>query len=497
MSSFLSISENQQLTDGSQNIYVRNCRIKNIDSSAIVKTTSNNTLIGVQEITIGEVSGLQTALNNTLSATMNQTLNMNGFNITNANNITGQAGNSTITISDENISLNGSTSVIIGTSTGFVRLIAFDTILTTTGTNAVQCLRGLNMSSNALTNVTGITMTGASRQILSPALNGAYCVSSFNLSNNNIINVNTISGVVGNTTLTMSNENINIQGGVTTNIGTATGSATISALNTILTTTGTNAVQCLKELDMKTNNINNVNNLLVSEITCSNITGTVIMNSDFNLGTTHNIYNVNDFTANTIETLGNIYLYKSISPNIYVNASLMRQTAQISYNGIALTPAGGNTFQFAPSFIPTATANNISGVAFIPANTMTVGNTFKLTCYGTIQEGTVGITQNFRLYALNTSTISAIQLISITNTETVTIVSRWRLDIVFQIRTIGASASMVINGDLAIGNTNQSITNTTINFDSTAGQQLIGTIYYDTNNSSNNFTTDITSLRTL
>lgn len=463
MSSFLSISENQQLTDGSQNIYVRNCRIKNIDSSAIVKTTSNNTLIGVQEITIGEVSGLQTALNNTLSATMNQTLNMNGFNITNANNITGQAGNSTITISDENISLNGSTSVIIGTSTGFVRLIAFDTILTTTGTNAVQCLRGLNMSSNALTNVTGITMTGASRQILSPALNGAYCVSSFNLSNNNIINVNTISGVVGNTTLTMSNENINIEGGVTTNIGTATGSATINALNTILTTTGANDVQCLRGLDMKNNNINNVNNLLASQI----------------------------------ETQGNIYLYKSISPDIYVNASLMRQKQQISYNGVALTPAGGNTFQFAPSFIPTATANNISGTAFIPANTMTVGNTFKLTCYGTIQEGTVGITQNFRLYALNTSTISTIQLISITNTETVTIVSRWRMDIVFQIRTIGASASMVINGDLAIGNTNQSITNTTVNFDSTAGQQLIGTIYYDTNNSSNNFTTDITSLRTL
>lgn len=463
MSSFLSISENQQLTDGSQNIYVRNCRIKNIDSSAIVKTTSNNTLIGVQEITIGEVSGLQTALNNTLSATMNQTLNMNGFNITNANNITGQAGNSTITISDENISLNGSTSVIIGTSTGFVRLIAFDTILTTTGTNAVQCLRGLNMSSNALTNVTGITMTGASRQILSPVLNGAACVSSFNLSNNNIINVNTISGIVGVTNLTLSNQNINIEGGVTTNIGTATGSATINALNTILTTTGANDVQCLRGLDMKNNNINNVNNLLASQI----------------------------------ETQGNIYLYKSISPDIYVNASLMRQKQQISYNGVALTPAGGNTFQFAPSFIPTATANNISGTAFIPANTMTVGNTFKLTCYGTIQEGTVGITQNFRLYALNTSTISTIQLISITNTETVTIVSRWRMDIVFQIRTIGASASMVINGDLAIGNTNQSITNTTVNFDSTAGQQLIGTIYYDTNNSSNNFTTDITSLRTL
>jgi len=463
MSSFLSISENQQLSDGSQNIYVRNCRIKNIDSSAIVKTTGNNTLIGVQEITIGEVSGLQTALNNTLSATMGQNLNMNGFNITNANNITGQAPNSTITISDENISIQGSTSTIIGTSTGFVRLIAFDTILTTTGANAVQCLRTLNMSSNTLTNVIGITMTGASRQILSPVLNGAACVSSFNLSNNNIINVNTISGVVGNTTLTLSNENINIQGGVTTNIGTATGSATISALNTILTTTGTNAVQCLKTLDMKNNNINNVNNLLASQI----------------------------------ETQGNIYLYKSISPDIYVNASLMRQTQQISYTGATLTPAGGNTFQFAPSFIPTSTANNISGIAFIPANTLAVGNTFKLTCYGTIQEGSTAITQNFRLYALNTSTISAIQLISITNTETVTTITRWKLDIVFQIRTIGAIASMVINGDLAIGNTNQLITNTTVNFDSTAGQQLLGTIYFDTNNAGNTFTTDIASLTTL
>jgi len=463
MSSFLSISENQQLSDGSQNIYVRNCRIKNIDSSAIVKTTGNNTLIGVQEITIGEVSGLQTALNNTLSATMGQNLNMNGFNITNANNITGQAPNSTITISDENISIQGSTSTIIGTSTGFVRLIAFDTILTTTGANAVQCLRTLNMSSNTLTNVIGITMTGASRQILSPVLNGAACVSSFNLSNNNIINVYTISGVVGNTTLTLSNENINIQGGVTTNIGTATGSATISALNTILTTTGTNAVQCLKTLDMKNNNINNVNNLLASQI----------------------------------ETQGNIYLYKSISPDIYVNASLMRQTQQISYTGATLTPAGGNTFQFAPSFIPTSTANNISGIAFIPANTLAVGNTFKLTCYGTIQEGSTAITQNFRLYALNTSTISAIQLISITNTETVTTITRWKLDIVFQIRTIGAIASMVINGDLAIGNTNQLITNTTVNFDSTAGQQLLGTIYFDTNNAGNTFTTDIASLTTL
>jgi len=172
-------------------------------------------------------------------------------------------------------------------------------------------------------------------------------------------------------------------------------------------------------------------------------------------------------------------------------------TQRIIYNGAALTPAGGNTFQFAPSFIPTATASNISGTAFIPGNTMAVGNTFKLTCYGTIQEGNNGIIQNFRLYALNTTTISAVQLISVNNQELVTIVSRWRLDIVFQIRAVGVNASMVINGDLAIGNTNQSITNTTVNFDSTAGQQLIGTIYYDTNNSSNNFTTDITSLRTL
>lgn len=462
MSSFLSISENQQLSDGSQNIYVRNCRIKNIDSSAIVKTTSNNTLIGVQEITIGEVSGLQTALNNTLSATMNQTLNMNGFNITNANNITGQAGNSTITISDENISMQGSTSVIIGTSTGFVRLIAFDTILTTTGVNPVQCLRGLNMSSNALTNVTGITMTGATKLITDAILNNASNATNFNLNGFNILGCAGIFGIAGNSTLTIQDEIISVVGATSITL-TSSGFVRLNGGDTILTTTGTNAVQCLRNLDMKTNNIINVNNL----------------------------------SANTIETQNNIYLYKSISPDIYVNASLMRQTAQISYTGATLTPAGGNTFQFAPSFIPTATANNISGTAFIPANTMTVGNTFKLTCYGTIQEGTTAITQNFKLYALNTSTISAIQLISVINTETVTATIRWKLDIVFQIRTIGASASMVINGDLAIGNTNQSITNTTVNFDSTAGQQLIGTIYYDTNNSSNNFTTDITSLRTL
>ena len=462
MSSFLSISENQQLSDGSQNIYVRNCRIKNIDSSAIVKTTSNNTLIGVQEITIGEVSGLQTALNNTLSATMNQTLNMNGFNITNANNITGQAGNSTITISDENISMQGSTSVIIGTSTGFVRLIAFDTILTTTGVNPVQCLRGLNMSSNALTNVTGITMTGATKLITDAILNNASNATNFNLNGFNILGCAGIFGIAGNSTLTIQDEIISVVGATSITL-TSSGFVRLNGGDTILTTTGTNAVQCLRNLDMKTNNIINVNNL----------------------------------SANTIETQNNIYLYKSISPDIYVNASLMRQTAQISYTGATLTPAGGNTFQFAPSFIPTSTASNISGSTFIPANTMTVGNTFKLTCYGTIQEGSTAITQNFRLYALNTSTISAIQLISITNTETVTIVSRWRMDIVFQIRTIGASASMVINGDLAIGNTNQSITNTTVNFDSTVGQQLLGTIYFDTNNAGNTFTTDISSLTTL
>ena len=78
-----------------------------------------------------------------------------------------------------------------------------------------------------------------------------------------------------------------------------------------------------------------------------------------------------------------------------------------------------------------------------------------------------------------------------------TTITRWKLDIVFQIRTIGAIASMVINGDLAIGNTNQLITNTTVNFDSTAGQQLLGTIYFDTNNAGNTFTTDIASLTTL
>lgn len=462
MSSFLSISENQQLSDGSQNIYVRNCRIKNIDSSAIVKTTSNNTLIGVQEITIGEVSGLQTALNNTLSATMNQTLNMNGFNIINASNITGQAPNSAITISDDTININGSTVVNIGSSTGTARLNSFDTVLTTTGVNPVQCLRGLNMSSNALTNVTGITMTGATKLITDPILNNASNATNFNLNGFNILGCAGIFGIAGNSTLTIQDEIISVVGGTSITL-TSSGFVRLNGGDTILTTTGTNAVQCLRNLDMKTNNIINVNNL----------------------------------SANTIETQNNIYLYKSISPDIYVNASLMRQTAQISYTGATLTPPGGNTFQFAPSFIPTSTASNISGSTFIPGNTMAVGNTFKLTCYGTIQEGSTAITQNFRLYALNISTISEIQLISITNTETVTIISRWRMDIVFQIRTIGASASMVINGDIAIGNTNQSITNTTVNFDSTVGQQLIGTIYFDTNNAGNTFTTDISSLTTL
>jgi len=462
MSSFLSISENQQLSDGSQNIYVRNCRIKNIDSSAIVKTTSNNTLIGVQEITIGEVSGLQTALNNTLSATMNQTLNMNGFNIINANNITGQAPNSAITISDDTINIQGAVIVNIGTATGTARLNAFDTVLTTTGVNAVQCLRGLNMSSNALTNVTGITMTGATKLITDPILNNASNATNFNLNGFNILGCAGIFGVSGNSTLTIQDEIISVVGATSITL-TSSGFVRLNGGDTILTTTGTNAVQCLRALDMKNNNINNVNNLLASQI----------------------------------ETQGNIYLYKSISPDIYVNASLMRQTQQISYTGATLTPAGGNTFQFAPSFIPTATANNISGVAFIPANTLAVGNTFKLLSIGTMQEGNNGIIQNFRLYALNTSTISAIQLISINNVELATSLTRWKLEIYFQIRTIGASASMVINGDLTIGNTNQLITNTTVNFDSTAGQQLIGTIYYDTNNAGNTFTTDITSLTTL
>jgi hypothetical protein len=251
------------------------------------------------------------------------------------------------------------------------------------------------------------------------------------------------------------------------------------------------------DLKNNSNDIINVNDLSVASITCSNISGTITVNSDFNLGTIHHIYDVNELTANTIETLGNIHLYKFISPDIYVNASLMRQTTRISYTGATLTPAGGNSFQFAPSFIPTATASNILGTTFLPANTMSVGNTYKFSCYGTMQEGNNGIIQNFRLYALNTVTITPIQLISINNVELVTSVTRWKLDIVFQIRALGVNASMVINGDLAIGNTNQMITNTTIIFDSTVGQQLIGTIYYDTNNAGNNFTTDISSLSTL
>ena len=50
MSSFLSISENQQLSDGSQNIYVRNCRIKNIDSSDISSENNKRALLKLKEI---------------------------------------------------------------------------------------------------------------------------------------------------------------------------------------------------------------------------------------------------------------------------------------------------------------------------------------------------------------------------------------------------------------------------------------------------------------
>lgn len=463
MSSFLSISENQQLSDGSQNIYVRNCKIKNIDSSSIVKTTSNNTLIGVPQITIGEVTGLQTALNNTLSATMQQNLNMNNFNIINVNTISGQPINSQITIIDETVTVRGTTETRVGHPSGTAYLEAFDTVITTAGSNPVQCRRTLNMSNNVMTNVGGIALVGGSRVISNSVLTSAQCNSAFSLNGNNITNVGTIFGITGVTELTIANQTVNIQGGVNTNIGTGTGTATVNALNTIITTTGVNPVQCLKTLNMSNNNINNVNNLLATQI----------------------------------ETQGNIYLYKSISPDIYVNASLMRQTQQIAYNGVALTPALGNSFQFAPSFIPTATANNISGATFIPGNSMSVGNTFKLSCYGTLQEGNNGIIQNFRLYALNTTTITDVLLISINNLELVTTLTRWKLDIIFQIRSIGPAATMVINGDLSIGNSNQLITNTTVSFDSTAGQQLLGTIYFDTNNASNIFTTDIASLTTL
>ena len=466
---FLGIGGLSNLTDGTTNIYARSLRVKNLIPNSIVKTSSTNTLIAVDTINISEVAGLQTELNDinndiksVITNPIQTNLNMAGFNIINANNITGQAPNSAITINDDTVNIQGTTIVNIGTSTGTARLNAFDTVLTTTGVNPVQCLRGLNMSSNALTNVTGITMTGATKLITDPILNNASNATNFNMNGFNILGCAGIFGVAGNSTLTIQDEIISVVGATSITL-TSSGFVRLNGGDTILTTTGANAVQCLRNLDMKTNNIINVNNLL----------------------------------ANTIETQDNIYLYKSIAPDIYVNASLMSQRAQIIYNGIALTPAGGNTFQFAPSFIPTSTASNIRGSTFIPANTMAVGNTFKLSCYGTTREGNNGIIQNFRLYALNTVTITPIQLISISNTESVTTLSRWKLDIVFQIRAIGISASMVINGDLAIGNTNQSITNILISFDSTVGQQLLGTIYFDTNNINNTFTTDISSLTTL
>jgi hypothetical protein len=467
---FLGISGGANLTDGTANLYLRSARIKNLTPNNILKTSGVNSLVAVETINISEVAGLQTEIDeikddikNTIQNPMISNLNMNNFNIINVNTISGQPVNSQITIIDETVTVRGTTETKVGHPSGTAYLEAFDTIITTSGSNPVQCRRTLNMSNNVMTNVGGISLVGASRLISNSILTSAACNSAFSLNGNNITNVSTIFGITGATQLTMANETVNIQGGFNTNIGTGTGTATINALNTIITTTGANPVQCLKILNMSNNNIINANNI----------------------------------SASQIETQGNIYLYKSISPNIYVNASLMRQTTQILYTGVDLTPTFGNSYQFAPSFIPTSTASNISGATFIPGNTMAPGNTFKLSCFGTMQEGNNGIIQNFRLYALNINTLTDILLISINNTELVTTLTRWKLDIVFQIRTIGVGASMVINGDLAIGNTNQLITNTTVNFDSTAGQQLIGTIYFDTNNINNNFTTDISTLSTL
>jgi hypothetical protein len=89
---------------------------------------------------------------------MTTNLDCNNKNLTNVNTISGLAGNSQLTIIDETITVRGTTATRLGHPLGTVYLEAFDTVLTTATTNAVQCLRDLDMYSNTISNVASIEM---------------------------------------------------------------------------------------------------------------------------------------------------------------------------------------------------------------------------------------------------------------------------------------------------------------------------------------------------
>jgi len=89
---------------------------------------------------------------------MTTNLDCNNKNLTNVNTISGFTGNSQLTIIDETITVRGTTVTRLGHPAGTVYLEAFDTVLTTATSNAVQCLRDLDMYSNTISNVANIEM---------------------------------------------------------------------------------------------------------------------------------------------------------------------------------------------------------------------------------------------------------------------------------------------------------------------------------------------------
>jgi len=89
---------------------------------------------------------------------MTTNLDCNNKNLTNVNTISGFTGNSQLTIIDDTITVRGTTVTRLGHPTGTVYLEAFDTVLTTATSNAVQCLRDLDMYSNTISNVANIEM---------------------------------------------------------------------------------------------------------------------------------------------------------------------------------------------------------------------------------------------------------------------------------------------------------------------------------------------------
>ena len=94
-----------------------------------------------------------------VSNPLTSNLNCNNFNLTNVNTISGQAINSTVTIIDDKVIVEGTTETRIGSPFGTVNLSGLDTVITTSGSNSVQCRRALNMSGNIINNVPTIEMS--------------------------------------------------------------------------------------------------------------------------------------------------------------------------------------------------------------------------------------------------------------------------------------------------------------------------------------------------